>query len=52
MARTKMKKIKKCREPVLVHCTFLNGIYHPMKFKDHSFYAFGEMHWTKVKYKN
>jgi hypothetical protein len=25
---------------------FLNEIYHPVKFKDHSFNTLGEMAWT------
>jgi hypothetical protein len=48
MARTKMKKIKK----FLYTALLLNEIYHPIKFKDHSFYTLGEMAWTKIKYKN
>jgi hypothetical protein len=30
----------------------LNEIYHPMKFQVHSFYTFGEMARTEIKYEN
>ena len=37
---------------VHVHCTPLDEIYPPTKFHNHSWYSFGDMHRTKVKYEN
>jgi hypothetical protein len=43
-------KIRSAEYHLLYTALFLNEIYHPMKFKDHSFYTLGEMAWKKIKY--
>jgi hypothetical protein len=62
MAGTKIKvwklikgnnnKIRSAEYQFLYTALLLNEIYHPMKFNEHSFYTWGEMAWTKIKYEN
>jgi hypothetical protein len=45
-------KIRSAECRFLYTSLILNRIYHPMKFKDHSFYVLGEMAWTRIKYEH
>ena len=62
MHRTKFKYENKQRaitqklskQELRFMCTALpfDEIYPPTKFFDHTWYSFGDMHWTKLKYEN
>ena len=62
MLRTKFKYENKQRaitqklskQELRFMCTalFLDEIYPPTKFHNHSKYTFGDMYWTKFKYEN
>jgi hypothetical protein len=48
------QKIRNAEYQFLCNALLLNKIYYPMKFQAqvHSFYAFGEMALSKMKYEN